>query len=103
MKEKKLIDKAKSFKTGNRKKMIINDEIIELSLAWANNELTMRQVAFALNKKTMKIWLTEIKAICPKRNELITWCGPNVEAIIDDRQKEWLEEYYSKKPRDFKK
>jgi len=50
MKEKKLIDKAKSFKTGNRKKMIINDEIIELSLAWANNELTMRQVAFALNK-----------------------------------------------------
>lgn len=26
-----------------------------------------------------------------------------IEAVIDDRQKEWLEEYYSKKPRHFKK
>lgn len=28
----------------------------------------------------MKKWLTEIKAICPERGELITWSGPVIEA-----------------------
>jgi hypothetical protein len=37
----------------------------------------------------MKIWLTEIKAICPIRNELITWCGPNVEAFTHSLAQEY--------------
>lgn len=28
----------------------------------------------------MKYWITSIKAICPIRNELITFSGPNIKA-----------------------
>lgn len=29
----------------------------------------------------MKLYVTEIQAICPIRNEMIKWCGPEVPGI----------------------
>ena len=32
----------------------------------------------------MKMWCTTIRAVCPIRNELTTWSGPNVPGISED-------------------
>lgn len=37
-------------------------------------------------------WVTEIKAICPRSGELLTWGGPYVEALTKDEAQQWCNE-----------
>ncbi len=38
------------------------------------------------------IWATEIKALCPHRGELLTWGGPQIEALTKDEAQQWCDE-----------
>jgi len=40
----------------------------------------------------MRVWLTEIKAICPNTGELKTWGGDNVEAPTFEMAQIWCNE-----------
>lgn len=47
-----LLQKARSTNIRSQKKEHISDEVIELVLAWAKNEVSIGQVSTALGRKT---------------------------------------------------
>jgi len=48
---KTLLEKARERKMGKSRGVTVNDETVELALAWVNNEVTLIQVAEALGFK----------------------------------------------------
>lgn len=40
----------------------------------------------------MKYWSTEIKAICPKTGELLTYSGDNIKAKTKEIAQKWCDE-----------
>jgi len=38
------------------------------------------------------IWATEIKALCPHSGELLTWGGPQIEALTKSDAQQWCDE-----------
>ena len=38
------------------------------------------------------IWATEIKALCPYTEELLTWGGPQIEALTHADAQQWCDE-----------
>jgi len=39
----------------------------------------------------MNIYVTSIRAICPHRGELISWCGPHVKAISPQMARDYCD------------
>ena len=44
------------------------------------------------NNSPLYIWATEIKALCPHSGELLTWGGPQIEALTKDAAQLWRDE-----------
>lgn len=50
-----LLDKAKKAK--NRKKILIDSDVLELALAWANDEITVSQASTAIGLKPASVYI----------------------------------------------
>jgi DNA-binding transcriptional MerR regulator len=53
---KTLLEKAKAHPAGHRAVRKYDDELIELVLAWANAEITTKQISTALEKRISNVY-----------------------------------------------
>ena len=67
--------------------MKVGSDFLPGSLFYLGHPKTMNP-----NNPHLFVWSTEIKALCPYSGELLTWGGPQIEALTMAEAQQWCDE-----------